>query len=240
MKLIFPRIISETALLAAVTLAVPFTAYAAPVLVAPNGSFSGALVSGSITTTNSGGLGAGLGVNPSSGAYDIGPTTTQVQITNGVRHITGDVSPYLGATNNLLSSNGGPVSVGDTLTVSTSVYNIANGTLPSSFTVSVDGLVLTLTSEIVTADVNGDIGLAFLGTITSATGASSGYKTGESADLSLAFTETGATAAIGDSDSIDTPVSPSLAALVPEPMTMSVFGMGLLGLIAARRKPSAG
>ena len=43
---------------------------------------------------------------------------------------------------------------------------------------------MTLTSQIVTADVNGDIGTAFRGSITDGTGAASGYSTGESADFS--------------------------------------------------------
>jgi len=100
---------SGIAMLAALALGVPVGARAT---IIPNGSFSGALISGTVTTTNTG----GPGVNPGSGTYDIGPTTTQIKIANGVRHLTGDVSPYLGSPNDLRSPTG-PVSIGDRFTV---------------------------------------------------------------------------------------------------------------------------
>jgi hypothetical protein len=144
--------------------------------------------------------------------------------------ISGDADPYLGKPNNFLVTNGGVVTVGDAFTISNSVYNLANGAI-APFNVSVDGLTLTLTKEVVTSVADGNIGLAFIGSVTGDT--TGHYLLGESADISIGFTESSPTGAIGVGYSIDAPANP---ALVPEPVTLSILGMGSLGLIGVRGK----
>ncbi len=186
----------------------------------PNGSFSGALTNGSVTTTYI------------AGGWQLGTTTTAIDITAGTRFISGAANPYLASPNNMLSTNGGPVSIGDAFSVSNSSYSVANGAV-TPFTVSFDGFVFNLTHEVVTAIHDGNIGLAFIGTLT---GAPTGFTTGAPVDFSLGLTESGPTGAIGVAYSIDTPINPFVAALVPEPATMAMFGIGLLGLLAVRRR----
>src|SRR5665811_438193 len=76
--------------------------------------------------------------------------------------------PYNGNPNNLSSVNGGPVSLGDAYTVPISVYNLVTGPI-SPFAVSIDGLTFTMTGEVVTSQQDGNIGLAFVGTLTADT-----------------------------------------------------------------------
>ena len=189
--------------------------------VTPNGSLSGALIGGNVTTTSGGG-----------NAWDLGLTTTKIQVTTGSRVIAGDANPYLGKPDNLLVTDGGVVTIGDPFTISNSIYNVKSGaTVP--FTVTVDGLALTLRSEVVTADQDGNIGLAFIGSVTADVG--NHYKLGQAADLSIGFTESSPTGAIGVAYSIDTPENP---ARVPEPASLAILGLGIgsLGVIRARRK----
>lgn len=189
----------------------------------PNGSFSGALIGGTVTTTYAGGS-----------AWQLGTTTTQIQIAGGSREISGAANPYLGNPDNMLNTNGGPVTVGDAFTVSTGFYDVSNGAV-TPFTVAVDGLTFTMTSEIVKSLVNGNIGLAFLGTLTgdTSTSTNSPFTLGSAADFSVGFTESAPAGAIGVADSIDAPPNP---AILPEPTTLAVLGIGLVGLVGARRK----
>jgi hypothetical protein len=203
-------------------LAVAGSAVANAALISPNGSFAGALIGGTVTTTYT------------PGAWELGTTTTNVTITTGSRVISGAADPYLGHPNNMSSVNGGPVTIGDAFSVSNSSYNIVTGAV-TPFTVSFDGFTFNLDHEVVTSRQNGNIGLAFIGSLT---GAAAGYSTGLPVDFSVGLTESGPTGAIGVAYSIDTPINPTIAALVPEPATMAMFGMGLLGLVAVRRRRS--
>jgi hypothetical protein len=198
--------------------AISFLASANAALINTNGSFSGSLDTGTVTTT-------------STGTWLLGVTTTQIAVAGATRSISGAADPYLGSPNNLYSLNGGPIHILDPINIPVSTYNIANGPI-TAFTVTVDSLVLTLNQEVVTSLQNGNIGLAFVGTVT---GAPAGFATGESADLSIGFTEAGPTGSIGVAISIDTPISPYIAAQVPEPGTISLLGFGLVGMIAVRR-----
>ena len=176
----------------------------------PNGSFSGALVGGAVTTTYSG----------LPGDWKVGITTTQIQVTGGSRQISGVADPFLGAPNNLVSTNGGPVSVPSVFTIPISTYNIASGPI-TPFTVNLSGLGFTFTDEVVTSVSDGNIGLAFLGTLTSDTSvsANSPYTLGEGADFSNTFTQSAIDGAIGVAQSIN--VSPNLPVPTPEPATMA-------------------
>jgi hypothetical protein len=192
--------------------------------VTPNGSLSGALIGGAVNTTSAGGS-----------AWRLGITTSQIQVTSGLRLISGDADPYLSKPDNLLVANGGVVTVGDPFTISNSLYNIASGPI-TPFNVSVDGLTFTLTKEVVTSVENGNIGLAFIGSVTGDT--TGHYTLGESSDFSIGLTESSPTVAIGVGYSIDAPANPALVP-VPEPATLSLLGMGVLGLVGTRRKIQA-
>jgi len=217
------RCLSGAALASALTLGVVASAYAVPTT--PNGSFSGAVLGATITTTYGGG--------PSD--WEIGVTTTQIQVTGGSRVISGASNPYLGDPNNLLTANGGPVTVGDPYTVPISVYNLVTGGI-TPFSVGIDGLTFTFTNEVVTSISDGNIGLAFVGTLTGDTTAvaNSPYLLGSSVDFSIGFTESSETGTISVAQAIDAPANPALD--TPEPATMTVLAVGLIGLGAARRR----
>ena len=78
------------------------------------------------------------------------------------------------------------MTVGDAFTVSNTIYNLVNGTI-TPFTVSFDGLTFTFDSEHVTSHVDGNIGLEFLGDLTSDTNGL--YSVPTAADFSVTFTE---------------------------------------------------
>lgn len=90
-----------------------------------------------------------------------------------------------------------------------------------------------LNAEVVTTKQNGNIGLAFIGTLT---GAPAGYLTGSAVDFSLGFTQSSPTGAIGVGYSIDTPINPALVPSIAEPGAMTLLTIGLLGLLAAKSR----
>lgn len=185
--------------------------------VAPNGSFSGAFVVTSAVST---------------GVFLIGTGTTSIDVPSPGLTIDA-VDPYLGLLNNMVDVNGGSVTadlfVGSPINISMSTLAIVNG--PVLFDVTFGSYTFSFTSESVISKTDGNIGLLFLGNLTTDTVGR--LTTPAPADFSLTFTQSSPTASIGTAFSIDTP--PNLS-LVPEPAGIALFGIGLLGFGLVRRR----
>jgi len=199
-------------------LALTVAATSAQATVDPNGSFSGFQI-GAISTTTTG------------GTYNLG-TTTQT-ITVGTNHgIASTSDPYQGVANNLSILNGGTVTDGDLFTLSSNTFSTTPGVLGTPLVLIVDSYTFTFTTEFVTSLQDGNIGLYFAGNLTAD---SAGLLTVPSAaSFSAAFTSSAPTGAIGATYSINTPPAPLPG--LPEPATLSLFGLGVAALGANRRK----
>jgi len=205
----------------AAALAVGASGVANATLISPNGSFSGGILNYNPTTV-------------SSGTWEVGTGTTSITLSppthgSGKLQITGQTDPYLGSPNNLSVDNSGVVSVGDSFTLSTQTFTVATQTLGTPLVVSLDGLTFSYTTETITSQVNGNIGLLFLGDLTGDT--NDLYITPTSSAFSATFTQSGPTSSIGVAFSIETPPATTP---MPEPMSIAVLGVGLIGLAGTR------
>lgn len=191
-----------------VALAAPRIANALP---APNGTFTFGSPSGTITAT---------------GSSEIGNGTTGFTIP---ATLTIDTVPstFLGNPNDL------GFLIGDALTLSPLTFSVSPGTGFHSTmeTIKVDGDTFVFTQIEAASGLAGHVDVTWVGQITVAPG----LAVPQSADMTAAFTQASAGGAIGGTVSISTPSTVSRV-LVPEPVSVAILGMGLLGLGLTGRK----
>lgn len=177
--------------------------------------------------------------NPSGSLSDVGgstiPTATSINVNNGVSaYSIGSFSSGTSIQFGLTYIDLG--TVGDTLTFSTASFNIAGGqnTLSVSWSDIATGThTFTATSELspglVTLGQSSFLNLSWVGNIVNSDTVDYPNQT---ADFTLSFNQTG-TGSISSSATFDTP---NTLTTVPEPVSMSILGLGLAGLAAARRR----
>jgi len=188
-------------------LVAPGIASALPV---PNGTFTYS-ATGTITATGSSLIGTGT----------TGFTLPATLAINGISPI------FMGNPNNL------GFSLGDAVGLSPLTFSVSPGTGFHSTmeTVTIDSDTFVFTQIEAASGLPGHVDVTWVGQITAAPG----LAVPQSADMTAAFTQASAGGEIGGVFSISTP-STVTPPSVPEPVSVAILGMGLLGLGLTRRK----